>query len=235
MYNCEDMGKTPGGGPSFPHSPTSHRRIPPTSHGLFHIVLDQAEIAKILHLDPPPGTHDSRDLLVVLVQLVLGLRRTETAGLNIQHFRFEGNHWWATIHGKGGRWRRVPVPTALYNRFRSDWSARSAAESGPACQRLTRARGGGARDNIDHNTVYLATRSLTARILGYPVRCHLLRHTAATTWLRSGASIRTVQMLLGHSSLAITARYLHSTPGELAAAVDGMLDLSPQLTLWKSS
>lgn len=37
---------------------------------------------------------------------------------------------------------------------------------------------------------------------------HVLRRTCATTLLESGASIRDVQRILGHSSLATTERYL---------------------------
>lgn len=58
------------------------------------------------------------------------------------------------------------------------------------------------------------------------VRFHDLRHTAASWWLGTGSSLATVRDLLGHSSVAVTSRYLHLLPGDLtrgAAAVDAML------------
>jgi integrase len=58
------------------------------------------------------------------------------------------------------------------------------------------------------------------------VRFHDLRHTAASWWLATGASLATVRDLLGHSTIAVTSRYLHLMPGDLlrgAAAVDAML------------
>lgn len=58
------------------------------------------------------------------------------------------------------------------------------------------------------------------------VRFHDLRHTAASWWLATGASLATVRDLLGHSTIAVTSRYLHLLPGDLlrgAAAVDAML------------
>ena len=44
---------------------------------------------------------------------------------------------------------------------------------------------------------------------------HKLRHTYATTLLKNGATIGVLRLLMGHSSLAITHRYLDYTSDEL--------------------
>lgn len=56
--------------------------------------------------------------------------------------------------------------------------------------------------------------------IGNHLTLHSLRHTSATELLRSGISIYTVQKLLGHSSLAVTERYLHVFPEDLREAAE---------------
>lgn len=49
------------------------------------------------------------------------------------------------------------------------------------------------------------------------IRCHDLRHTAATAATRRGASLLQVQRMLNHSTPAITARYVHHDDGDAVA------------------
>jgi len=47
---------------------------------------------------------------------------------------------------------------------------------------------------------------------------YLFRHTSATSYLQNGADLETVRRLLGHTSYAVTQRYLSLTQNDLARA-----------------
>lgn len=50
---------------------------------------------------------------------------------------------------------------------------------------------------------------------------HVLRHSFSTNFLNNGGNIRTLQVILGHSSLATTEKYLHVTSRDVAVAMRG--------------
>lgn len=61
-----------------------------------------------------------------------------------------------------------------------------------------------------------------ARECGFPVRPHMMRHSAATNWVRAGVDLDVVQALLGHASLASTTVYLHARDEDKRRAVEAV-------------
>lgn len=61
-----------------------------------------------------------------------------------------------------------------------------------------------------------------ARQCGFPARPHMLRHTAATNWVRAGVDLDVIQRLLGHASPSSTLVYLHARDTDKRRAVDAV-------------
>jgi integrase len=61
-----------------------------------------------------------------------------------------------------------------------------------------------------------------ARACGFAVRPHMLRHSAATNWVRAGVPLDVVSKLLGHATLASSTVYLHARDEDLRRAVEAV-------------
>ena len=130
-----------------------------------------------------------------LVELVYsaGLRSAEAVGLDLADVDFEREQ--LHVRGKGGKERIVPLGEEaghLLARYMEE--ARPQLVDGAVNAVFVSARG----RRLDTSTL--------RRIFAHP---HRLRHAFATHLLEGGADLRTIQELLGHSSLSTTQLYSH--------------------------
>ena len=141
-----------------------------------------------------------------------GVRVGELVGLDLDDLDHERHV--LRVLGKGRKERSVPFgrPAA---RALDDWLASGrprllVAGAGPAV--FLGARGA----RVDQRAVRTMVHRRVAAVPGAPdIGPHGLRHTAATHLLEGGADLRSVQELLGHSSLATTQLYTHVTTDRL--------------------
>ncbi len=121
--------------------------------------------------------------------------------------------------GKGGRPRHVGLDPEAFAAVDAWAGRRSALGIGGRAPLFCTLRGG----PLDPGYCRHMVKRL-ARRAGIRRRVHLhgFRHTHAVELVREGAPLHEVQAQLGHSSLAVTSRYLaHVTPEDLAARARG--------------
>lgn len=133
-----------------------------------------------------------------------GLRRAELFSLSAGNI--DSHQGFLRIKGKGGKIRTVPIVTRLKPYMR---------ELPSKGRMFTSAKTGGEYDNVDR----LLVRACGAS--GVPlISMHTFRHAFAVHALQRGVSLRTLQLVMGHSSIKTTERYLHLVPADLAADLD---------------
>jgi integrase/recombinase XerD len=113
-------------------------------------------------------------------------------------------------HGKGGRERLVMLRPRLLAILREHWRAER-----PPSPWLFASQWGGP---LNPNTARKAlARAATSAGLTKRVTPHVLRHSFATHLLEQGTDLRVIQVLLGHSSITTTTRYLRVSAAVIAA------------------
>jgi site-specific recombinase XerD len=166
-------------------APKRARRLPETPRA--------AEVEAALDALPGDGPLSLRNRALVELVYSAGLRSAEAVGLDLADVDFEQEQ--VHVRGKGGKERTVPLGEEA-----AHWLARYLREARPEL-----ARGA-------ENAVFLSARgrrldtSTLRRTFANP---HRLRHAFATHLLEGGADLRTIQELLGHSSLSTTQMYSH--------------------------
>lgn len=178
------------------------------------------------------STLEVQALLAALVQptirmaltaiYALGLRLGEGVQLSSDQIDSDRLTVWVR-QGKGRKDRAVPLPRPLLGRLRDYWRYDRVDSPG---KRLFVRRDGTGRQ-LHPTTLQRAIKAgLEAAGIDKKACPHSLRHSYATHLLEHGISIRTVQSVLGHRSLATTERYMHVTQPateRLQATVDELM------------
>jgi integrase/recombinase XerC len=157
------------------------------------------------------GAGRTRDLAILELLYASGLRVSELSGLDVDALdRAERT---VRVFGKGRKERIVPYGGPAARAIQA-WLDERGERPGPL---FTSARGGRLGVRSLHTIV---RRSARAAGIARRVSPHTLRHTFATHLLDSGADLRMIQELLGHSRLSTTQRYIHVGADQLMKIYD---------------
>ena len=182
--------------------------------------IERASMAlEALHLraSEEPSPLAIRDVAIVETLYGSGIRVSELTGLNLDDVDRERST--LRVIGKGNKERVVPIGNPAM-RALDRWISEGRPElSSDAIQRalFLGSRGKRIDQRVVRDVVYDATETVGAEKRLGP---HALRHSAATHLLEGGADLRTVQEILGHSSLSTTQIYTHVSEERIKKAYE---------------
>jgi integrase/recombinase XerC len=186
--------------------PKKEKKLPLSiSYSQVELLFAQPDLTSYLGL---------RDRAILELFYSSGLRLSEVVGLNRRDCDLKNKI--LTIRGKGKKVRQTPITETACS-----WLQRY-LEHKERCLDTEEHRGEEDREAIFLNKwgKRLSARSVDRGFAAYwkqsglteKITPHTVRHTIATHWLEHGMDLKTIQLLLGHSSLATTTIYTHVSP-----------------------
>ena len=185
--------------------------------------LESAEVERILAAAAGLVFKSSRDRAILELLFSAGLRVSELVSIDREKLNFKSGE--LSVRGKGGKIRVVFISDTAaaaleeYLKKRTDVDPALFIRDLKGLKKFKSAR----RDVIGRvsaeNDLRLTPRSVQRIVKYYAIKAglvknvhpHTLRHSFATDLLMNGADIRSVQAMLGHSSINTTQIYTHVT------------------------
>lgn len=181
--------------------------------------IEFLEISEVDDLLQAPDKYPSKNELITLRDSAIletlfstGLRISELVNLNRDQINLERGEF--NVRGKGGKDRVVFLSDSATKKIKAYLSKRE-DNAKPLFIHFS-----GVKDGLDDGEyMRLTPRSIQRMVSKYAklagitkkVTPHMLRHSFATDLLINGADIRSVQAMLGHSSITTTQIYTHVT------------------------
>ena len=187
-------------------NPLSDIQLPKANRTL-PLVLTLKQVEQLLSLPfnvkqpkQAPQWASARDAAILEVFYSTGIRLSELADLKFDDFDFFNET--IKVKGKGSKERIVPVGSHAIEAL-NKYFHQAEIKEGPLFISKSRKR-------ISSRAISDIVKKYT-ELAGFPVGVspHKLRHSFATHLLDNGADLRSVQNLLGHSSLSTTQIYTH--------------------------
>ena len=175
-------------------------------------VLSPEDVEQLLNFKPS-NIIEIRDMAIVELMYSSGLRVSETVNINLSDF--EENKSFLRVLGKGAKTRLVPMGRYAINAI-NDWLIEREKILNNTDALFLNAKG----TRLTVRSVQLRLKKMAVKQGLPPIHPHMLRHSFATHMLESSGDLRTIQELLGHSSLSTTQIYTKLDYQHLAKIYD---------------
>ena len=175
-------------------------------------VLDLREIERLLAQPNIRTSRGLRDRAIIELLYATGLRVSEASSLNLRDLNLEAG--FIKVQGKGGKERIVPLgKTASHFLSRYIKEARGKIlKSNTSSSLLISSY----KRKLSRQSIWKMIKfNIKKARIRKEVFPHTLRHSFATHLLEGGADLRSVQEMLGHSSISTTQLYTHINKSRL--------------------
>ena len=162
-------------------------------------VLSPEDVEQLLNFKPT-SLIEIRDMAIIELMYSSGLRVSETVGVNISDF--EEDMSFLRVIGKGTKTRLVPLGRFAINAIKN-WLLEREKIVRKTDALFLNSQG----TRLSVRSVQMRLKALALKQGLPPIHPHMLRHSFATHMLESSGDLRTIQELLGHSSLSTTQIY----------------------------
>ncbi len=176
------------------------------------IPFSEKELDNVLNLlKYPDGFEGVRDKLIIDLFYTTGIRRTELIHLKLQNVNVSSDT--IKVLGKRNKERILPILPIIAKQINLYLAERAQLEQiNDNDYFFLMLKGVKMNDSFVYRLINYYFSNVSEKVKKSP---HILRHTFATHMLNNGADLNSVKELLGHSSLASTQIYTHSSLSEL--------------------
>lgn len=184
---------------------------PKADHKVVNALSDD-QLKRLIKVCQGKSLQDRRDEAIVRLMAETGMRAGEVVSLQVSDVNLHDGLV-TVVRGKGGKGRVAPFGSqtaAALDRYLRTRRTHRLADTGSLWV------GGGGKSFGYHGlNAVLKARAKAAGIEGFQL--HLMRHTAATRWLRAGGSEGGLMAVAGWSTRAMVDRYTGASAAERAA------------------
>ena len=195
--------------------------------------LSVDEIFRLLDLPDKKSLSGARDSAILELFYSTGIRISELTGIHMEDLHLAQRM--VKVRGKGKKERLLPLGQKSVGALEDyiEFRGKQIAKIHPVPEELFlnfRGRGISVRGVRKILEKYIRHNNFTGKISP-----HSLRHSFATHMLDAGADLRSIQEMLGHSSLSTTQKYTHLTIDRLTEVYDKAHPRAQEKTLPRHS